>query len=195
MKRQHQTETLSLPPHGFSFQFQVARKLLDSQPSGVVAVLLEALTRLGLEPKGATASIQGFGNVAQHAAKRFVRSGGTLIAVSSWDAGDRQAYTLRKASGVDPGDLSQLTDRFGTINRLEAAGRGYEVLPGSAWLEQDVDVLVPAALENQITAANAPRIHGRVRVIAEAANKPTTSDASMAFWARAPRRRGWPKTG
>jgi glutamate dehydrogenase (NAD(P)+) len=80
---------------------------------------------------------------------------------------------------VDPGDLSQLTDRFGTINRLEAAGRGYEVLPGSAWLEQDVDVLVPAALENQITAANAPRIHGRVRVIAEAANKPTTSDASL----------------
>jgi glutamate dehydrogenase (NAD(P)+) len=146
---------------------------------GVVAVLLEALTRLGLEPKGTTASIQGFGNVAQHAAKRFVRSGGTLIAVSSWDAGDRQAYTFRKASGVDPGDLSQLTDRFGTINRLEAAGRGYEVLPGSAWLEQDVDVLVPAALENQITAANAPRIHGRVRVIAEAANKPTTSDASL----------------
>jgi glutamate dehydrogenase len=145
---------------------------------GVIAVLLDALTRLGIEPKQATACIQGFGNVAQHAAKRFVSSGGTVIAVSSWDAEDRQAYMFRRPSGVDPDELSQLTDRFGTINRTEAAERGYEVLPGSAWIEQDVDVLVPAALEHQITTANASRIHGRVRVIAEAANRPTTAQAS-----------------
>jgi glutamate dehydrogenase (NAD(P)+) len=145
---------------------------------GVVAVLLEAVRRLGLYHAGATASIQGFGNVAQHAAKRFVRAGGRVIAVSSWDAEDRQAYTFRKLSGVDPDALAQLTDTFGTINRSRAAEQGYEVLPGSAWIEQDVDVLVPAALENQITTANAPRIHGRVRVIAEAANGPTTSEAS-----------------
>jgi glutamate dehydrogenase len=144
---------------------------------GVVAVLLEALRRLGLDHAGATASIQGFGNVAQHAANRFVAAGGRVTAVSSWDAEDRQAYTFRKRSGVDPDALAQLTDRFGTINRLRAAEQGYEVLPGSAWIEQEVDVLVPAALENQITTANAPRIHGRVRVIAEAANGPTTSDA------------------
>ena len=144
---------------------------------GVVAVLLEALRRLGLDQAGATASIQGFGNVAQHAAKRFVAAGGRVTAVSSWDAEDRQAYTFRKRSGVDPDALAQLTDRFGTIDRLRAAEQGYEVLPGSAWIEQEVDVLVPAGLENQITTANAPRIHGRVRVIAEAANGPTTSDA------------------
>jgi glutamate dehydrogenase len=145
---------------------------------GVVAVLIEALKRLGIEPAAATASVQGFGNVAQHAAKRFVGSGGTLIAVSSWNAEDRQAYTFRKLSGVDAEELTQLTDRFGTINRIRAAEHGYEVLPGTAWLEQDVDILVPAALENQITAANAQRIHGRVRVIAEAANGPTTAEAT-----------------
>ena len=50
--------------------------------------------------------------------------------------------------------------------------------PGSAWLEEDVDILIPAALENQITPANAARVHGRVRIIAEAANGPITSDAS-----------------
>jgi glutamate dehydrogenase len=145
---------------------------------GVVAVLLEALRQLGLDHARATASIQGFGNVAQHAAKRFVAAGGTVIAVSSWDAEDRQAYTFRKLSGVDPHALAQLTDRFGTINRSRAAEQGFDVLPGSAWIEQDVDVLVPAALENQITTANALRIHGRVRVIAEAANGPTTLEAS-----------------
>ena len=145
---------------------------------GVVAALLEALRRLDLDHAGATASIQGFGNVAQHAAKRFVRAGGRVIAVSSWDAEDRQAYTFRKLSGLDPDALAQLTDRFGTINRSRAAEQGYELLPGSAWIEQDVDVLVPAALENQITTANAPRIRGRVRIIAEAANGPTTSEAS-----------------
>jgi glutamate dehydrogenase len=141
-------------------------------------VLLEALKRLGMEPEGTSASIQGFGNVARHAAKRFVRSGGIVIAVSSWDAEDQRAYTFRKAEGVDPDALSELTDRFGTIDRPAAAQRGYEVLPGSAWIEQEVDVLIPAALEHQITAANATRIHGRVRVVAEAANSPTTADAS-----------------
>jgi glutamate dehydrogenase (NAD(P)+) len=145
---------------------------------GVVAVLLEALRRLERDPRGATASIQGFGKVAQHAARRFVHAGGTLLAVSSWDARDQRAYTFRKLAGVDPAELSALTDGFGTINRTAAAECGYEVLSGSAWIEQDVDVLIPAALEGQITTANAPRVHGRVRVIAEAANGPTTADAS-----------------
>jgi glutamate dehydrogenase (NAD(P)+) len=145
---------------------------------GVVAVLIEALRRLGVDPAAATASVQGFGNVAQHAAKRFVDCGGTVVSVSSWDAEEGQAYTFRKPSGVDPTELTQLTDRFGTVDRVRAAEHGYEVLPGTTWLEQDADVLIPAAMENQITARNAPRIHGRVRVIAEAANGPTTSEAS-----------------
>jgi glutamate dehydrogenase (NAD(P)+) len=128
-----------------------------------------------------TASIQGFGNVAQHAAQRFTAMGGTLKAVSSWDANDKRAYTFRKVSGVDPQALVRLTDRFGSIDKDRASELGYEVLPGSAWVEQEVDVLIPAALENQITAANVPRIHGRVRVVAEAANGPVTMDASHAL--------------
>jgi glutamate dehydrogenase (NAD(P)+) len=144
---------------------------------GVVSVLREALNRLGIEPRAATASIQGFGNVAQHAARRFVQLGGAVIAVSSWDQEKGQAYTFRKSSGIDSDKLAQVVDRFGTIDRAGAAELGYEILPGAAWLEQDVDVLIPAALENQITAANAPRVHGRVCVIVEAANGPMTADA------------------
>jgi glutamate dehydrogenase (NAD(P)+) len=145
---------------------------------GVVSVLLEALQRRGVEPRGVTASIQGFGNVAQHAAKRFDQAGGVVLAVSSWDARDQQAYTFRRMSGIDPAQLSQMTDRFGTINREAAIECGYEVLPGPAWFEQQVDVLMPAALEAQITPANVGRIHGGVRFIVEAANAPTTADAS-----------------
>jgi glutamate dehydrogenase (NAD(P)+) len=144
---------------------------------GVIAVLLQALERVGLDPKRTLASIQGFGNVGQHAMRRFVQSGGTVVAVSSWDGTERQAYTFRKRSGIDPDELTGLTDRFGTIDRAAAAARGYEVLPGSAWIEQEVDVLIPAALEKQVTAANGARVHGRVRMIAEAANAPTTADA------------------
>jgi glutamate dehydrogenase (NAD(P)+) len=139
-------------------------------------VLIEALHRLGREPRGTTASIQGFGNVAQHAARRFARIGGSVIAVSSWDAKEKKAYTVRKPSGTDPDALTRLTDRFGSIDRNAAADAGYEVLPGSAWLEQAVDVLIPAALENQITHANASRIHGQVRIVVEAANGPMTAE-------------------
>jgi glutamate dehydrogenase (NAD(P)+) len=145
---------------------------------GVVIVLREALNRLGRDVRTTTASIQGFGNVAQHAAQRFVEMGGTVKAVSSWDAEDQRAYTFRSKDGVDPHALVRLTDRFGSIDKAGAIDLGYEVLPGSAWIEQEVDVLIPAALENQITSANAPRIHGRVQVIAEAANSPMTGDAS-----------------
>ena len=98
--------------------------------------------------------------------------------MSSWDAKSVNAHTFRKRSGIDPTQLTQLTDRFGTIDRARAAEHGYEVLPGTAWLEQDVDILIPAALENQITGSNAARVHGAVRVVAEAANGPTTSEAS-----------------
>ena len=119
---------------------------------GVVSVLVETLRRIALEPQGLTASIQGFGNVAQHAAKRFVQAGGVVMAVSSWDARQQQAYTFRRTSGVEPEQLSQITDRFGTINREAAIEYGYEVLSGSAWLEQHVDVLIPAAMEEQIVA-------------------------------------------
>jgi glutamate dehydrogenase (NAD(P)+) len=143
-----------------------------------MAVLREAMDRLAMRPESTTASIQGFGKVAQHAARRFVDMGGTLVAVAAWDPKAQVAYTFQKTQGIDPTELSRLTDTLGTIDRSAAADRGYDILPGSSWLEQEVDVLIPAALEHQITAENAPRVHGRVRVVVEAANSPTMPDAS-----------------
>ena len=144
---------------------------------GVVLVLDEALTRLGIPIQDMTASVQGFGKVAQHAARRFSALGGTVVAVSSWNRTDARAYTFRKDGGLDVAVLAGITDEYGSIDPANAAAVGCEVLPGTAWLEQPVDILIPAALEHQITDENVGRVHGRVRIVAEGANAPTTPAA------------------
>ena len=105
--------------------------------------------------------------------------GGKTIAVSSWDNDEQMAFTFRKKDGVDLKELTSITDAFGGIEKEKARDLGYEVLDGEAWLEQEVDILVPAALENQITAENAGKIHARVKILAEGANGPTTPEADQ----------------
>ncbi len=144
---------------------------------GVVFTIREALKELGIRPADTAACIQGFGNVAQYAIELLQQIGGKVLAVSCWDQGDQAAYCYRKKEGADLSELRTITDRFGGIDKSKAAELGYECLPGDAWIEQDVDILVPAALENAITGENASRISKRVRLIAEGANGPTTPDA------------------
>ena len=146
---------------------------------GVVLALREALAVLGIPIQERLASVQGFGKVAQHAARRFVTLGGTVVAISSWDRTDARAYTFRNEGGLDIDALVGFTDEFGSIDRKKAASIGCEVLPGAAWLEQAVDVLIPAALEHQITENNVGRVHGRVKVVAEGANAPTAPAADV----------------
>ncbi|MFC1639455.1 Glu/Leu/Phe/Val dehydrogenase, partial [Gemmatimonadota bacterium] len=80
----------------------------------------------------------------------------------------------RRESGLDYDELASITDLFGEINREQAESLGYEVHPGEAWLEQDVDILIPAAVENQITTDTVKKISKQVKMIAEGANGPTT---------------------
>jgi glutamate dehydrogenase len=144
---------------------------------GVIYVLREALKRLGIKPENTSASIQGFGNVAQYAARMYSQLGGKIIAISCWDNADKKPYTFRKADGVDVDELVSITDAFGSINKEKAKELGYELLDGEAWIEQDVDILIPAALENQITSENVGKISKQVKIIAEAANGPTSTEA------------------
>jgi glutamate dehydrogenase len=144
---------------------------------GVVFTLREALKGLGLRPENTTASVQGFGNVARYAIDLYQKLGGKVVAVSCWDQADQCSYTYRKSDGVDLDALLSITDRFGGIDREKALSLGYEALRGDAWLEQDVDILIPAALENQVTGENANRISRRVKIIVEGANGPTTPEA------------------
>jgi len=147
---------------------------------GVVFAIREALRELGLDVHETRASVQGFGNVAQYAIRLYTQIGGTVTCVSSWDQGDQTSYAFRRESGIDLDELLEFADRFGGIDKAKARGAGYEVRPGDAWLEEPVEILIPAALENQIRGDNAPGIASTVKLIAEGANGPTTPEADAA---------------
>ncbi len=146
---------------------------------GVIYTVREALKRLDIPVEGIKASMQGFGNVSQYAAKLLIEMGGIVVAVSCWDNDDHDAYTYRKAEGIDLDFLLSITNRFGTIDQAKAAEAGYERLEADAWIEQDVEILIPAALENQVTGDTATRIHPSVKIVAEGANGPTTPEADV----------------
>lgn len=148
---------------------------------GVVYTIREALKVLGMQAAGTLASVQGFGNVAQYAIQLYTQLGGKVIAVSTWDNADQTSYTFKRMSGVTFDELKGITDQFGTIDKKKAKDMGMEVLPGDAWLEQEVDILIPAAIENQLRKDNVERVHKRVRIVAEGANGPTTPDADAEF--------------
>jgi glutamate dehydrogenase (NAD(P)+) len=146
---------------------------------GVVYTVREALKRMDLEVAGTRASIQGFGNVGQYAAKLFIQLGGTVVAVACWDNDDHCAYTFAKDDGIDVEFLLSITDRFGTIHKERAEEAGYTILDAEGWLEKDAQILIPGAFENQITGDNVSKIHGSVRIISEGANGPTTPEADQ----------------
>jgi glutamate dehydrogenase (NAD(P)+) len=144
---------------------------------GVIFTVREALKELGIRPENTLASVQGFGNVAQYAIELFHQIGGKVICVSCWDQTDQTSYSFRKKDGVNLPQLQAVTDHFGGIDKNKARDLGYEVLPGDKWLQQEVDILIPAALENQITLDNVNNISKRVKIIAEGANGPTAPNA------------------
>jgi glutamate dehydrogenase (NAD(P)+) len=144
---------------------------------GVMITVREALKELGIKPQDTTASFQGFGNVSQYALELYSQMGGSAICVSCWDQEDQTSYSFRKKDGFDLKELMEITDTFGSIDKNKAKELNYEVLPGYAWIEQDVDILMPAALENQINEENVSKISNQVKIIAEGANGPTTNDA------------------
>ncbi len=145
---------------------------------GVIFHIREAMKHLGLEPTQCTAAIQGFGNVAQHAAIGFTEIlGGKVVCVSYWDRVDRMAYTVSHPNGVDPRFLQSITNTYGMIDKDRAREAGYVIEEGIAWLSKEVDVLIPAALEGQITGETVHLISDRVKILAEGANGPTTPEA------------------
>ena len=92
---------------------------------GLVFTVREALKELGLKPEAATASVQGFGNVAQlRDPACYQRLGGKVLAVACWDQGDQASYTYRKKGGIDMEELTGITDRFGGHRQVQGPGPG-----------------------------------------------------------------------
>lgn len=149
----------------------------ESTGYGVIYTLAEALKELKIEIQSTRASLQGFGNVGEYAAKLYTELGGKILSVSCWNQHDKKAYTFRKQDGLDIEQMARIKDSFGTIDKERATALGCEILDGDAWIEQDVDILIPCALENQVTPQKFAKISDQVKVICEAANGPTTPDA------------------
>jgi glutamate dehydrogenase (NAD(P)+) len=151
---------------------------------GVIYTVREALKEMGIDIKKTTASFQGFGNVSQFAVDLYTKLGGKAIAVSCWNNEEKKSYTYRKTSGLTYNELISITNKFGEIDVNKARSLGFEILPGDAWIEQDVDILVPAAIENQLNADTVNKIKPTVKIIAEGANGPTTPEADEVIKSR-----------
>ncbi|NJN79585.1 MAG: glutamate dehydrogenase, partial [Anaerolineales bacterium] len=131
-----------------------------------------------IDSKKSVAALQGFGNVSQYAAIGFVELlGGTVACVSCYDRHDKKAYTYSKKGGIDPHFLLSIVDQYGTVDKQKALDSGYEVSDGDKWIAFEADVLIPAALEGQITGESVKKVSKSVKIIAEGANGPTTPEA------------------
>jgi glutamate dehydrogenase (NAD(P)+) len=157
---------------------------LEAAGYGLVYALRESLKELKLDPGATSASVQGFGTVAQHAIELYTQIGGKVTCVSSWDPGAGLPVAYRKRGGIELQELRQASDRLGNIDPAKARDLGFEVLDGEMWLSQEVEILIPAALEHQITSENVGLISDRVRIVAEGANGPTTPEAEKEIIAR-----------
>ncbi|WP_027417461.1 Glu/Leu/Phe/Val family dehydrogenase [Aneurinibacillus terranovensis] len=132
---------------------------------GVTIMIEEAAKKKGIELQGARVVVQGFGNAGSFLAKFMHEAGAKVVAISD-------AYgALHDEAGLDIEYLLDRRDSFGTVTKLFT-----NTITNKELLELDCDILVPAAIENQITASNAHNI--KARIVVEAANGPTTLEAT-----------------
>ncbi len=142
----------------------------EATARGTVFCVLEAARHLGIEVKKARVAVQGFGNAGSIAATLISAEGATVVAVSDSTGG------IHNAAGLDIGKVIAWKKEHGTVQGFP----GSIDISSTDVLTVDCEILIPAALENQITAANAPDI--KARLIAEAANGPTTPEADKILW-------------
>ncbi len=139
---------------------------------GVMIVTRESAKHLGFDIKGATVAVQGFGNVGSVSADLLAKIGAKIVAVTDWKGG------IQNSKGLDIPALIAWTEQHKTV----AGFPGGEALDPAKIFEQQVDILIPAALENQITAQNHHLI--KAKLIVEGANGPTTPEAHQALYKR-----------
>ncbi len=137
----------------------------EATSRGTVITVREAAKRLNLDLNGATVAVQGYGNVGYNAAVIIAEYGAKIVAVSDSQGG------IVDMKGLSPQKVMEHKKKTGSVVGYSGAKK----LTNEELLELDVDILIPAALENQILAENAPRI--KAKIIGEGANGPTTPEA------------------
>jgi len=138
----------------------------DATARGAVYTILEAAKVIGLELKGATVAVQGYGNAGYFAAKLMEELAGSKVVALTDSRGG-----VYNADGIDPEVAFEHKKATGSVSGLAGA----KAITNAEILELDVDVLIPAAIENVITEKNAANV--KAKIIAEAANGPTTPEA------------------
>jgi len=142
---------------------------VEATGRGVSLVALAQMRRMGIDSKSAKIVVQGFGNVGSIAAKLFVDAGCAVLAISDVTG----AYYNER--GIDVAGAIAYAQEHASLDGY----RGGERITNEALLELPCDVLVPAALEKQLTIANAPNVSAKL--IVEGANGPTTPEADHIF--------------
>ncbi|QUG75610.1 Glu/Leu/Phe/Val dehydrogenase [Erwinia sp. E602] len=132
---------------------------------GVFITGREVAQRSGIELEGARVAVQGFGNVGSEAARLFAAAGGRVVAVQDHSA------TLFNPAGIDLAALSE----WNAANKKIAGFSGAEVISDEAFWDVEMDILIPAALEGQITRQRAEKL--KCRIVLEGANGPTYPEA------------------
>jgi glutamate dehydrogenase/leucine dehydrogenase len=133
---------------------------------------VEAARHLGLELPKSRVAIQGFGNAGSIAARLIAEEGASVVAVSDSTGG------IHAPGGLDLPRVVAWKQEHGTVQGFPGA----DDVSNAQVLEVDCEILIPAALENQITSHNAGNV--KARLVAEAANGPTTPDADEILWKR-----------
>jgi glutamate dehydrogenase (NAD(P)+) len=145
----------------------------EATAQGVIYTIVDAARHLGMDLRKCRTAVQGFGNVGGISAQLMAAQGASVVAVSD------VAGAIYRPEGLD---IAAVT-AWSRARRTVVGFPGAREISNSELLELDCDILIPAALENQITAANAGRI--QARLIAEGANGPTTPEADEILYKNA----------
>jgi glutamate dehydrogenase (NAD(P)+) len=142
----------------------------EATARGCVYTIVEAARHLGMDLTNSRVAVQGFGNAGSIAARLITEEGSTVVAVSDSTGG------IHNPIGLDISKVVAWKGEHGTVQGFPGA----RDITNAEVLEVDCDILIPAALENQITSRNAGNV--KARLIAEAANGPTTPDADLILY-------------
>lgn len=139
----------------------------DATGRGVFVSTVEAARRLGMQIEGAKVAIQGFGNVGEASARLFANAGAKVVALQDGSG------AIANPAGLDVRAVKAFRHQSGSL----IGAPGAETIDADRFWRCDVDILVAAAMENQITASNAGSI--KARILTEGANGPTTPEADL----------------
>jgi glutamate dehydrogenase (NADP+) len=152
----------------------------DATARGAYYVINEYVKKLKLEPKKLKVAVQGFGNAGYHIVRLLKEDGYNIVALS-----DSKGGIFTKNGTLDPDSVLKLKEEQGKLEGVYCEGTvcnivEHEKITNDELLELDVDILIPSAIENQITKENADKI--KAKIVCEIANGPTTPEADTVLF-------------